>query len=132
IAVILCLTVYIITAFCLLKFRGVASGTLDLSSPAADPEQPMWDSSRRLKSLNRVAPLERYGTWYASSVYHDRIPSLNVEWESSTCTICLDLVRRADTIHALPCKHVFHRRCLENWFLRHHITCPICCRVFYV
>lgn len=45
--------------------------------------------------------------------------------------ICLETVNKDDVIHALPCKHVFHRQCLETWFLEYHNACPVCWRVFF-
>jgi hypothetical protein len=29
-------------------------------------------------------------------------------------------------VRALPCHHLFHSRCIANWFQKHHDTCPIC------
>ncbi|RAL04675.1 uncharacterized protein BO80DRAFT_461742 [Aspergillus ibericus CBS 121593] len=132
---ILCLGIYIVTAICLLlKSYCIAYGTLDFTStPATTPDQPPpWDSSQRLKSLNRVAPLKRYDTWHSSSLYNERSPLLADDGELSICAICLDPVHREDIIHALACKHVFHGRCLETWFLEYHDACPVCWRVFFV
>lgn len=39
------------------------------------------------------------------------------------CTICLGEVDE-DSVQ-LPCNHVFHRSCLEQWFERRN-TCPVC------
>ncbi|RAH58536.1 hypothetical protein BO85DRAFT_448552 [Aspergillus piperis CBS 112811] len=134
ILLILCLSVYIITAICLLlKSYCIAYGTLDFTStPATTPDHTAaWNSLQRLKSLNRVAPLKRYDSWYTTTVCHERSPLLSRDWESSICAICLETVNKADVIHALPCKHVFHRQCLETWFLEYHNACPVCWRVFF-
>ncbi|GAQ40476.1 hypothetical protein An15g05390 [Aspergillus niger] len=67
ILLILCLSVYIITAICLLlKSYCIAYGTLDFTStPATTPDHTAaWNSLQRLKSLNRVAPLKRYDSWW--------------------------------------------------------------------
>ncbi|RDK39727.1 hypothetical protein M752DRAFT_268757 [Aspergillus phoenicis ATCC 13157] len=105
ILLILCLSVYIITAICLLlKSYCIAYGTLDFTStPATTPDHTAaWNSLQRLKSLNRVAPLKRYDSWYISAVCHERSPLLSRDWENSICAICLETVNKDDVIHALP------------------------------
>lgn len=40
---------------------------------------------------------------------------------SVECSICLS--NNTDLI--LPCSHMFHAKCLEEWFY-HNTTCPLC------
>merc|ERR1712157_336838 len=34
------------------------------------------------------------------------------------CYICLESFAQGDTVSTLPCKHLFHRPCLEAWLQR--------------
>ena len=43
---------------------------------------------------------------------------------ATNCPICLEVILECDA-HALPCSHLFHRSCAEEWFQRKS-TCPVC------
>ncbi|GAX78646.1 hypothetical protein CEUSTIGMA_g6084.t1 [Chlamydomonas eustigma] len=43
----------------------------------------------------------------------------------TTCTICLIEYENGDILRQLPCKHEFHKDCIDSWMIFHH-TCPIC------
>ena len=47
--------------------------------------------------------------------------------EKEQCTICMDLLDSKDkkAISELPCKHLYHFKCVEPWLLDHG-TCPLC------
>eukprot|EP00928_Gymnodinium_smaydae_P059028 TRINITY_DN42263_c0_g1_i1.p1 TRINITY_DN42263_c0_g1~~TRINITY_DN42263_c0_g1_i1.p1 ORF type:complete len:263 (+),score=29.97 TRINITY_DN42263_c0_g1_i1:197-985(+) len=49
----------------------------------------------------------------------------------STCCICLDEMQRNDIVSELPCKHFFHRKCIEAWYgsKRSLKSCPMRCNV---
>lgn len=40
------------------------------------------------------------------------------------CPVCLEGMDRGTT--ALACGHVFHARCLKNWFKNRPLSCPMC------
>ncbi|CEJ90064.1 hypothetical protein VHEMI05872 [[Torrubiella] hemipterigena] len=44
------------------------------------------------------------------------------------CAICLETLQNTDTIHQLPCKHLFHSECIISWFSRGRDSCPLCVR----
>lgn len=46
--------------------------------------------------------------------------------------VCLESVLRCQEIRELKCLHVFHRECLEKWYLQDHFNCPLCHRAYYV
>uniref|UniRef100_A0A0N5A9D5 RING-type domain-containing protein n=1 Tax=Syphacia muris TaxID=451379 RepID=A0A0N5A9D5_9BILA len=41
------------------------------------------------------------------------------------CPVCIDPYQTGDIIRSLPCKHVFHKTCVDLWLLEHR-TCPMC------
>lgn len=48
------------------------------------------------------------------------------------CTLCLDTYRAREWLRRLPCGHVYHKECIDQWLLVHQRgrqrTCPICKR----
>ncbi|KAL8193120.1 hypothetical protein R6Q57_027024 [Mikania cordata] len=43
------------------------------------------------------------------------------------CSICLAEFRDDDRVSQLSrCGHVFHACCIESWFSRDQLTCPLC------
>ncbi|CAI0456058.1 unnamed protein product [Linum tenue] len=49
--------------------------------------------------------------------------------QSSECAVCLSKVEQGDEIRELPCRHLFHKVCLDRWCQsRRQATCPLCRR----
>ena len=42
------------------------------------------------------------------------------------CRICLSKIRLGEATRRLPCRHVFHRDCVDRWLLSCKRTCPLC------
>ncbi|XP_020212853.1 probable E3 ubiquitin-protein ligase XERICO [Cajanus cajan] len=42
------------------------------------------------------------------------------------CCVCLSAFEANQEVSQLPCKHFFHRGCLDKWFRNKHATCPLC------
>ncbi|XP_058975300.1 E3 ubiquitin-protein ligase goliath isoform X2 [Musca domestica] len=45
--------------------------------------------------------------------------------ESDCCAICIEAYKASDLIRVLPCKHEFHKNCIDPWLIEHR-TCPMC------
>ena len=41
-----------------------------------------------------------------------------------TCSICLESLAHGDRCRRLPCRHVFHRECIDTWLGSHADRCP--------
>ena len=44
-----------------------------------------------------------------------------------SCAICLSEYEEGEELRVLPCKHVFHRECIDEW-LANDERCPTCKR----
>lgn len=42
------------------------------------------------------------------------------------CAVCIDEIK--DSVRKLPCGHIFHSQCIEQWLTTHHASCPMCKR----
>ena len=42
-----------------------------------------------------------------------------------TCRICLDEMEITEDLFRAPCRHKFHKKCLERWSEEHN-RCPMC------
>lgn len=45
--------------------------------------------------------------------------------DQSSCQICLEEFGAGDNIRTLPCLHIYHKQCIDQWLVRNR-TCPIC------
>ncbi|VDN55194.1 unnamed protein product [Dracunculus medinensis] len=58
-----------------------------------------------------------------------RIPTRQLRQDDkdldSDCPVCIDPYRSGDLVRCLPCRHVFHKMCVDPWLLEHR-TCPMC------
>lgn len=48
-----------------------------------------------------------------------------LESESDQCAVCIEPYKLSDVIRVLPCKHVFHKSCVDPWLLEQR-SCPMC------
>jgi len=44
----------------------------------------------------------------------------------STCSICLNPIRKTRSTEELPCGHLYHKKCIGMWEERGNETCPLC------
>jgi len=51
---------------------------------------------------------------------------MNIKLDNKVCNICLDEFEEEHFITILPCKHIFHSKCIEEWLSKYNQTCPIC------
>ncbi|XP_004686071.1 PREDICTED: E3 ubiquitin-protein ligase RNF149, partial [Condylura cristata] len=48
-----------------------------------------------------------------------------IDVDVENCAVCIENFKVKDVIRILPCKHIFHRICIDPWLLDHR-TCPMC------
>jgi hypothetical protein len=49
------------------------------------------------------------------------------ESDKLDCVVCMSRFVLREEVTTLPCKHTFHRDCMERWLIGENGTCP-CCR----
>jgi hypothetical protein len=45
--------------------------------------------------------------------------------QTEECAICLGVVESGESVYDVPCGHIFHEQCLEEW-LNSNANCPAC------
>ena len=74
-----------------------------------------WDGSPKLKSkVKKIENLNR--CQFKPPGY----------LEGTQCVICLDHFSSHTLLRGLPCRHVFHDKCILTWLLRENHFCPVC------
>ncbi|MBN3297173.1 RING finger protein 150a [Amia ocellicauda] len=47
------------------------------------------------------------------------------ELDFDNCAVCIEGYKPNDVVRILPCRHLFHKNCVDPW-LQDHRTCPMC------
>ncbi|KAK7196348.1 Zinc finger, C3HC4 type (RING finger)/Ring finger domain containing protein [Novymonas esmeraldas] len=74
--------------------------------------EPQHDAARLQRWVLSLEPAESVGVVYPGA--------------SQTCSVCLRRFHADEEVAELPCRHLYHVRCIVRWLLRQG-TCP-CCR----
>ena len=51
--------------------------------------------------------------------------------EEEDCSICLEKMAKNDVVFQLPCRHVFHKKCVSSWIYEQKALCPNCRQGIY-
>jgi hypothetical protein len=72
-----------------------------------------------------VERMAQPNTSAAQSSAPDATSGSEVADSDTTCIVCFLDYEDRDVLRQLPCRHDFHKDCIDSW-LKHHRTCPIC------
>lgn len=88
----------------------------------AERETAASQGRRGQKGLPRkkVAGL---GCWRARKRHGRLVISADYPMPTS-CAVCLDDYKESSVVRWLPCKHIFHKQCIDTWLLQNS-TCPL-------
>ncbi|XP_076956030.1 E3 ubiquitin-protein ligase RHA2B-like [Bidens hawaiensis] len=60
----------------------------------------------------------------------NRIPSYKYSSDpadsDSDCIVCLNRFNNGEHVRKLPCRHVFHKECVDGWIDHRNFNCPLC------
>ncbi|CAN8006912.1 unnamed protein product [Ixodes hexagonus] len=54
-----------------------------------------------------------------------RLGDKEAEGEVECCAVCIEPFRLGEVVRLLPCKHTFHKSCVDPWLLEQR-SCPMC------
>ncbi|XP_076944971.1 E3 ubiquitin-protein ligase At4g11680-like [Bidens hawaiensis] len=75
----------------------------------------------RKRSIRSLPTYRFEGNESGGGVVNQRV----VSEEDAVCSICLERYENGNELKNLPCNHVFHKDCVEQW-LRLNPECPLC------
>ena len=82
---------------------------------------PNYESFVQLSDVERGASSNQIQDCTSVFILEKRIES----GESKDCSICMDEFDQGHEVRCLPCFHMFHRPCADEWLTRNKV-CPIC------
>jgi E3 ubiquitin-protein ligase RNF13 len=50
--------------------------------------------------------------------------------QHDSCAICMEKFIVGKKVKVLPCQHIFHPRCINEWLSNHSTVCPLCKKDF--
>ncbi|XP_019858356.1 PREDICTED: E3 ubiquitin-protein ligase RNF13-like [Amphimedon queenslandica] len=60
----------------------------------------------------------------------DKFPKREYSGEGTerdtTCCVCVDDFKPGQEVRQLPCQHIFHPSCIDEWLSDHSSVCPLC------
>ncbi|XP_052280522.1 RING finger protein 150-like isoform X2 [Dreissena polymorpha] len=54
-----------------------------------------------------------------------KVGDKELDADADQCAVCIEPYKVSDVIRVLPCKHVFHKSCVDPWLLDQR-SCPMC------
>ncbi len=85
-------------------------------------------TKRELRSLTRVEPYRGGGGGGEGAGETEDAEETEGAEEAEPCSICLQQYEPGEKVRHLPCQHVFHRDCVDEWLLGESRLCPMCKR----
>ena len=74
--------------------------------------------------LDTLKKSEKQQTFYLKDYHQIKLETTDIFLQEE-CPICLEKLKKNNTIYLIPCCHYFHKECLKNWVMVENY-CPIC------
>lgn len=62
----------------------------------------------------------------STGLYQSNTSIYTAVTSNDTCPICLDEYESTDILRILPCSHIYHPQCIDEWLLIKSASCPMC------
>jgi hypothetical protein len=96
-----------------------------------DPDGVAYQMEYNMDEVVSSKELQSFDGWNLELGYKAFTKSSSSSNEEAlsdnTCCVCLCDMNSGETCCKLPCKHVFHKDCIDNW-ARRKSQCPLCCQ----
>jgi len=79
------------------------------------------DRSVKPKTLPRSKLEARAPCWHVTL---EPLPSTSPRLVDQRCSICLESFKPGERVRKLPCKHIFHAHCIDEWLTQSSELCP--------
>ncbi|KAL5234628.1 hypothetical protein ACI65C_002038 [Semiaphis heraclei] len=56
---------------------------------------------------------------------HIKMDDKEIVGDGDCCAVCIEPYKPSEVVRILPCRHEFHKSCVDPWLLEHR-TCPMC------
>jgi len=88
---------------------------------------------RIVEKKDRISIFKNISEPISRKVWQSKLEEKDSSMASQdSCAICLEPVDESDNIRPLPCNHIFHLPCFDQWFWKtdQPNRCPLCRAVF--
>lgn len=85
-------------------------------------EEAIQLNNRRTTTLQRITEvqLEEIAPLQCPGMYN------SIQGDNNMCSICQNNLTESQMGRTLPCNHMFHAVCIDQWLLQRSATCPMC------
>ena len=104
----------------------------NFASFASDIQERIFQSDMAAAMRASLRPQQPPPPVAASQNAIRQLPTVKVSREdlidpcNRECCICLEGIHLGNSVLRLPCAHVYHPRCIQQWLTNHGNTCPVC------
>lgn len=78
-----------------------------------------------LSTLDDVTEKHGASDEQIKSLEEEKFGDIDDHAPTHRCAICLEAYTIKDTVKCLPCSHIYHSTCIDEW-LSHKPNCPVC------
>ncbi len=106
-------------------FRDGRVMPLDAANRAGSTAVRQGVSNSRLESLDEIIHVKKQDKKDEKNIDKRSDDKVKQDDSQERCSICMEEYQHGDRKNILPCKHIFHKKCIGQW-LNQHVACPLC------